>query len=370
MRSVVLRSDFDKALGYVSRAVSSRSLGSYQQFIKIAAKDNYIFLEATDDELYVKNRIEATIGEEGEFLVSPLICDLVSKMACDEIELTRDENKLMIKGGKSRYTLVCASATNFPTIQDYTEGTLIDATTGVLKDSLKKTAFCAYKGTGERASYYTSGVLLRFTPEFLDVVATDGHRLGVKKTKGTYAEEAFDVMVPASNADELLRFFPDNDDTPIKIYYTNSHIFLEFENFVVASSLLDVKFPDYTRVIPSERPTTVKVPRKETLEALRRAIIVSRAKQHNPVVRLRSDGNTFLIYTDATDVGSGEEDVTCETTGENMEIAINPAYLVDVLNQLACEQILIYWNSKVTPLVISANDDADFTYVVMPIRIE
>ena len=78
----------------------------------------------------------------------------------------------------------------------------------------------------------------------------------------------------------------------------------------------------------------------------------------------------MTILRDARDVGIGEEDVPCETEGENLEIAVNPGFLVDMLNQLTSERVYVYWNSKVTPLVVSAEDDSDFTYVVMPIRIE
>jgi len=370
MKASVSRLDFDKALGVVSRAVSSRSLGSYQQFVKLRLADGKLYLEATNDELYTKVAIAADVSDEGELLVGAIIADLVAKMTGDDVELAREAGKLTVKSGKSRYQLVCADAEIFPTIMDYTDASTMDMASGLLKDALKKTAFCAYKGSGERSSYYTSGVLFKFTPEYFDTVATDGHRLALKKTRGKFGEEQNDVLIPASNADELLRFLPDGEETIVRVYMPENHVFFEFDEMVVSSSMLDVKYPDYQRVIPSERATKVLIARKEFLDALRRVLIVSRAKQHNPVVRLRTEDSSMTIFTDATDVGIGEEDVPCETEGENLEIAVNPGFLVDMLNQLTSERVYVYWNSKVTPLVVSAEDDSDFTYVVMPIRIE
>ncbi|MEP0815366.1 MAG: DNA polymerase III subunit beta [bacterium] len=370
MKVSVKRNDLDKALGTVARAVSTRALGSYQQFVKITASEGAISLEATDDELYIKVDIAADVAEAGDLLVSPLICDLVGKMAGENIEIVKDGGKLTIKGGRSRYQLVCAATDIFPRVAEYKQGKFVSVKSGVLADALGKTTFCAYKGAGERSSYYTSGVLFRFTPEFLDMVATDGHRLGLKKCRGKFVEESQDIMMPAHNADELMRFLPADPETAIEIYLSPSQVYLEWEGMLVASSLLDVKFPDYSRVIPQDRATSVLTDRREMHDALRRAIIVSRAKQHNPVVRLKSHDGVISLYTDATDVGSGEEDIACEVTGGDMEIAVNPGYLVDVLGQLGTEKVVLYWNSKVTPLVISSPEDQDFTYVVMPIRME
>lgn len=371
MKITVNRGEFDKALGIVSRAVSSKSLGSYQQFVKItASSEGSLRLEATDDDLYTRVTVNASVAEGGEFLVSPIICDLVSKMVGEEVDISLGDGGITVKSGRSRYRLLCAETDIFPLVADYSAGKLVSIPASILKDALTKTVFCAYKGSGERSSYYTSGVLFRFSAEYLDLVATDGHRLGLKKCRGNFTQETQDLMMPARNADEILRFLPDEPEANVELYLSNNQLFLEFDRLLVASSLLDVKFPDYSRVIPTERATSVTLDRKEMHEALRRAMIVSRAKQHNPVVRLKSGDGVLTISTDASDVGSGEESLGCEVEGEDIEIALNPTYLVDVMNQLSTEKVVLFWNSKVTPLVVSTPEDLDFTYVIMPIRIE
>lgn len=371
MKATVNRVEFDKALGIVSRAVSSKSLGSYQQFVKVGVTaEGALSLEATDDELYAKVTISATTDEASEFLVSPLVCDLISRMVGDEVTIDFEPGKVTVKSGRSRYSLVCAHPEVFPIVADYTSSPLTKIPASALHDGLGKTTFCAFKGSGERSSYYTGGVLMRFTPEYLDLVATDGHRLGVKKHRGKFTDDSVDVIIPASNADEIMKLLPDSDDVEVRTYLFSNQLFIEFDSLLLASSLLDVKFPDYTKVIPMDRATSVTVDRKEMHDALRRAVIVSRAKQHNPVVRLKSKGDSLSILTEATDVGSGEEEIECEIAGDDMDIALNPGYLVDVLSQLDTGKVVFHWNSKVTPLVLSSPEDVDFTYVVMPIRIE
>lgn len=371
MKATVNRVEFDKALGIVSRAVSSKSLGSYQQFVKIGVTaEGSLSLEATDDELYAKVTISGSAQQASDFLVSPLICDLVSRMVGDEIEIDYEPGKVTVKSGRSKYSLVCAQPEIFPIVADYSSNPLTTIPASALRDALGKTTFCAFKGSGERSSYYTGGVLLRFTPEYLDLVATDGHRLGVKKTRGKFTDETVDVIIPAGNADEIMKLLPDSDEVEVRTYLFSNQLFIEFDSLLLASSLLDVKFPDYSKVIPLDRATSVTVERRDIYDALRRAVIVSRAKQHNPVVRLKSRGDSLSILTEATDVGSGEEEVECEIAGDDMEIALNPGYLVDVLSQLDTNRVVFHWNSKVTPLVLSSPEDVDFTYVVMPIRIE
>ncbi len=141
-------------------------------------------------------------------------------------------------------------------------------------------------------------------------------------------------------------------------------------NTWVSSRLLDVKYPDYRRVIPSESESVVSIPRAQFMEVLRRVIPFARYHTQNPVVRVESDNGQLRVSTEAGEVGTGEETIPVAVEGKDIVVAFNPQYMNDCLSALEVERVNLHWRDPSSAMLIDSPEEPSFKYVLMPIRLD
>jgi DNA polymerase-3 subunit beta len=138
---------------------------------------------------------------------------------------------------------------------------------------------------------------------------------------------------------------------------------------VLTSRSLDGSYPNYRQLIPESFNRRLALDRRALVSALERVAVL--ADQHNNVVKLSANpaSGQVVIQADAQDVGSGSEAVAVEMEGEAIEIAFNVRYLLDGLKAMACDRVWLQCNASTTPAILTPADDAQFTYLVMPVQI-
>jgi DNA polymerase-3 subunit beta len=242
----------------------------------------------------------------------------------------------------------------------------------LLRRSLSQTTFAAVKESTTGAVHYTNGVFLSFKSGRLDMVATDGHRLALKRNDGLGGAGApeQDLLLPARVADELEKMLPDDEDTAVELFHLGSQVCFRFGSMLVASALLDVKFPPYESVIPRDIESKVYLRRDELGDALGRVELLNRQKDQNPVALLETQSGALTVSSEAGEVGKGSEELTAELSGPDVKVRVNPRYITDVLKVLGGEQVTLNWVSQVNPVMITSPREPDFLYIVMPIRMD
>ncbi len=360
------------SLSIVNKAVATRSVNPLLNQVKIVATADSMTLTGTDGEFTIRRHVAISGADEGRVLApAKLMLDLVSRLPKKEITLESQENQLHISVDRSEYDLPILLDDTYPELPDYHEHRLITLPCAMLKHALTQTCFSAVRESSTGAVHYTNSAFFSFKEGRLDIVATDGHRLALKRSDGlNVGDVERDLLLPVRVAEELEKMLPDDEDAAVEVFHYSNQVFFSFGNQLVASALLDVKFPPYERVIPSDINSKVHAGREEMINALSRVLLVCRQKEQNPVANLETKESTVTLTSDGGEYGKGMEELAAEVNGEDIRIAINPQYIIDVLKVLGGEQVTINWTSEISPVMITSPRDPDFTYIVMPIRMD
>jgi DNA polymerase-3 subunit beta len=183
-------------------------------------------------------------------------------------------------------------------------------------------------------------------------------------------EGELDVTVPARSLRELERLLSSKGGSdPVSLFCDRGQVVFQWADQVLTSRSLDGTYPNYRQLIPDSFGRSISLDRKGLVSALERVAVL--ADQHNNVVKISSDpaAGQLSISADAQDVGSGSEAIGAQINGEAIQIAFNVRYVLEGLKAMNAEQVQLQCNAPTTPVVLSAQDDSAFTYLVMPVQI-
>jgi DNA polymerase-3 subunit beta len=197
-------------------------------------------------------------------------------------------------------------------------------------------------------------------------VATDGHRLALCEFERADTQGSIDVIVPRKTVQELGRLLPDGDE-PVRIQVAPNQVRFAFGSIELVSKLVEGKFPDYAKVVPSNNPKTFIIDRNELMQALSRAAILTTDKFKG--VRWVLSNGALKVSSTNTDQEEALEEIEIEYEGESLDIGFNVTYLLDVLTNLKAEKIRISLGDALGSALITLPDSDRFKYVVMPMRI-
>jgi DNA polymerase-3 subunit beta len=214
--------------------------------------------------------------------------------------------------------------------------------------------------------YYLNGLLLVVAGNTLRMVATDGHRLAYAASPLVGDFERHDVILPRKTVVELARQLADSDDA-LDVTLVGNQIVFRFGHVELISKLIDGKFPDYERVIPQGHPKLVKASRLALLQSLQRAAILTNEKFRG--VRLILSEGTLKLVSSNTEQEEAQEELEVDYQGGDLDIGFNVTYLLDVLTNVAANEIEIRFNDGNASALFGLADTPDFKYVVMPMRI-
>ncbi len=376
MKVSCLQENLAKGLSIVSRAVASRSTTlPVLANVMLSTDGGRLKLSATNLEIGINTWLGAKVDAEGAITVpARTFADLVNTLPPEliEMELSVRTQTLHLHCGRSEANIKGIDAQTFPLIPA-PEGVgqiLIDPEN--LTKLIHQVAFAA--ATDESRPMLT-GVLAKFDQDQLTMAAADGFRLSVRNTiMITRVPEPVQVLIPAKALVELARISGDQED-PVEITFppTLNQILFHLSNTDLVVQLIDLQFPDYEQIIPKRYNTRAVVGTTEMLKAGRAANIFAReaantARLHIvPGEELKPGYIKVAARSDETGDNEGELDATVE--GDEMEIAFNVRYLLDVLSVADTPQIALETSSPSSPGVIKLIGDDDFIHVIMPMHI-
>jgi DNA polymerase-3 subunit beta len=330
------------------------------------AADALSFL-ATDIEIQITARSDLEASAEARSLTvgARKLLDILRALPeSAEVTLQQQEKRLLVKAGKSRFTLQTLPAEDFPRLaKPAAEAARFSLGQKALRKLL---GLVQYAMAQQDIRYYLNGLLMVVESSSLKLVATDGHRLA-------YATLALDaelprqeVIVPRKTVLELSKLLADSDDE-VKIELSPTQAAFSFGRVELVSKLVDGKFPDYTRVIPTQHKNRLQIEREPLRQALLRAAILSNEKFRG-VRWVLADGSLKIVSSNAEQEEAHEE-LEVKYAGDALDIGFNVNYLLDVLNNVAGNEIECAFGDSSSSALISYAAEKDFKYVVMPMRI-
>jgi len=330
--------------------------------------DETLTLLATDIEIQIT--ISTPIGGEGNGGITvsarKLLDILRSLPENAEVSLLLEDKRMLIKSGKSRFNLQTLPAADFPRLA-IAEGNV--RTLALPQNQLRRLfGQTLYAMAQQDVRYYLNGLLLIIEESELRAVATDGHRLAYSSITllGNDNLPYQDLIIPRKTVIELNRLLADSEET-LSIDILPTQVRFSFGQITLVSKLIDGRFPDYQRVIPSTLRTVIEVNRLQLLQSLARAAILTTEKFRG--IRLVLAEGGLKINVANTEQEEALEEIEVDYNGEPIDVGFNVSYLQDMLNNCNEETIAWGFNDANSSALLTLPGNDRFKYVVMPMRI-
>ncbi|MBU2884216.1 DNA polymerase III subunit beta [Gilvimarinus agarilyticus] len=367
MKFVVSREALIKPLQLVAGVVERRQTLPVLSNVLLVLEGNRLSLTGTDLEVEIVGRVELEApGIDGEITVpARKFVDIVRSLPDDAVvELIEEESRILLKSGRSRFTLSTLPANDFPNVEDGPGDLQFSAQQGEIKRLIDRTAFAMAQ---QDVRYYLNGMLWEVQQDQLRVVATDGHRMAMcTRALGINTSELVQAILPRKGVLELARLMNDNEEL-VDVVLSANHIRVASHEYTFTSKLVDGKFPDYERVLPRGGDKIMYGSRSELKQAFSRTAILSNEKYRG--VRLLLDSGQLTIVANNPEQEEAEEQLTVDYAGDSLEVGFNVSYLTDVANVLNSDAIKITLSDANSSALLEEPEEGDSLYVVMPMRL-
>jgi DNA polymerase III subunit beta len=322
---------------------------------------------ATDIEIQISARSSLPAGADarGMTVGARKLLDILRALPEDaEVSLQPQDKRLLVKASRSRFSLQTLPAEDFPRLAK-AAGEVAGFTMAqrALRHLL---GLVQYAMAQQDIRYYLNGLLVVAEGTELKLVATDGHRLAFASAALPASVARHEAIVPRKTVIELGKLLADSDDE-VRIELSGSQASFSFGSIELVTKLIDGKFPDYTRVIPTAHKNKLKIEREPLRQALQRAAILSNEKFRG-VRWVLADGSLKIVSSNA-DQEEAQEELEVKYTGDALDIGFNVNYLLDVLNNVPGTDLECAFGDASSSALISYGSEKGFKYVVMPMRI-
>ena len=326
-------------------------------------------VQLTTSDLEIQIRTSAEFeGDGGNFTTTigaRKLVDILRSMPADQtVSLESSAAKVILKGGKSRFTLQTLPAEDFPLVQESANfGPVFSVPQKTLKDLLGQVSFAM---AVHDIRYYLNGILFVAEGKQLSLVATDGHRLAFSSATLDVEVPRQEVILPRKTVIEMQRLLSDADGA-IEMQFANNQAKFSFDGMEFVTKLVEGKFPDYNRVIPKNHKNIIILGRVALLASLQRTAILTSDKFKG--VRLNIDPGTLRVASNNAEQEEAVDELDIDYGGDSIEIGFNVTYLIDALTNMSQEMVRIELSDSNSSALLTIPDNATFKYVVMPMRI-
>ncbi|WP_067867890.1 DNA polymerase III subunit beta [Neptuniibacter marinus] len=366
MKFVISREALIKPLQLVAGVVERRQTLPVLSNILLVAEGDQLSMTGTDLEVELVGRVTLDEPAEAGSVTVPArklmdICKSLPDSA--RIELTLTGQKMVIKAGRSRFSLSTLPAAEFPNVEDSPETLELSMVQQQLRNLIDKTGFSMAQ---QDVRYYLNGMLLEIADGQLRAVSTDGHRLATSVTN-VEAQEGLQhqIIVPRKGILELARLLQSGEDE-LRLVIGASHIRAHVGDFTFTSKLVDGKFPDYERVIPKNGDKILLSDRMELRQVLSRIAILSNEKYRG--VRLALSPGYLQVMANNPEQEEAEETLAVDYDGDSLEVGFNVNYLLDCLSILNSDVVRLTLSDSNSSALVEGFDEEGNLYVVMPMR--
>ncbi len=342
--------------------LSTRSTLPILSYYLFEAKGGILNISATDLEVGVTAEIKSEIIEEGGItLPGKRVLDLIREFPSGEISLSSEENFTTIKGQKVWVKISSLSTEDFPQFPEV-KGKEIRIESEKLKNMIKKTSFSV---SHEESRYTLNGIYMTAHEKVISMVSTDGRRLScITEELLTPCSQEMEAILPLKAGQELNRVMEEGE---VEVVWGEKQMKFTQPGITLTTRLIEGEFPDYKKVIPKSFKGEGKIDKNLFEEAVKRAYIMTREKGVS--VRLSFSSHKLKLTTRVPEIGESSEDLEMEYNGEDLEIAFDPVFILDVLKVMESEKVIMGINGPLDPALIRPDAGENYLYVVMPMKI-
>jgi len=370
------KNSLSTALSFASRAINARSPLPILSHVLMRTENQNLKIAATDLDLGISLEFPVeTIDSGAVACPSKLLLEIISKLPAQPVRFrSHYDGRLELSCGRSRFEISTLPAEEFPSMPKFTVGNSLSVPQKALKTAIKRVILAVAQLDESRAIMMT-GMLLKKEGHQLLLVGTDGRRMSYQSIAIESDVEFEPVIVPGRAMQELARLLGDSSEV-VDLLFSDGQVFCRLhepgqglQSLSLHCRLLDGVFPDYRKVLPAGFTRKVRIGRESLLAALQRMLILAQEKLSPNLVLFEIEEETLKISAHTPDLGIGSEEINVCLDGEALKIAFNGRYIVDVLSNLDCEEVMIEFQDDSRSAQISIADSQDFRYVIMPVKL-
>jgi DNA polymerase-3 subunit beta len=371
MQFVIKRDVLLKSLTLVQGIIEKKNTLPILSNVLLDAKGGKLSIIATDLDLVFYDEIsEIKINTEGATTTSAAILyDILRKISGNsDIKFDlKNENKINLVTDNSDFNLLCLPIDSFPNFTDELESNEISFNKSKLLSLLNKTKISI---SNDDTRHYLNGIYLHLTESqnrtYLTGVATDSHRLSSCSIEIDADKSFHSIILPKKTVFQMCNLLADTNEK-VLVQTSESKIQFKIGKIKLVSKVIDGKFPDYKKVVPTSNEKTLTVISSDFVQAIERVITVSLDRKEGVKLMLSKDNIKFSV--NSTNSGEGNEVIKSNFTGEDMTVSFNSKYLTDIASEVEDKNLKINLKDPISPVLIEDMSDKNSYYVVMPMKI-
>lgn len=370
MKFVVSSSVLLKHLSTINGVIASNPIVPILENFLFEIKNKTLTVTASDMQNVMMTEVEVDSKDNGAIAVpARLLLDTLRSLPDQPVTINIDEDTFGVEmvTANGHFKLAGENPMDFPKVPEVSRNFSIELDSDVLMLAISNTLFAT--STDDLRPAMT-GVYVQVSPEHTTFVATDGHRLIRYRREDVTAENATTMILPRKALNLLKSSLP-AAAVPVKAEFSSSNAFFSIANIKMICRLIDERFPDYENVIPKNNPNTLLVERSSFLNTLKRIAIYSNKTTHQ--IRLKISADELEISAEDLDYSNeAKEQITCEFTGEPLEIGFNAKFLIEMLSNLDAQMISMELSQpNRAGLIIPAEkvENEDILMLVMPVML-
>jgi DNA polymerase-3 subunit beta len=360
------RRDFNDAVIMAAGAASQRTSVNILQNVKVEAANGGIRVLGCDGEMWVQRDVACMVHDPGSVCIqASLLRDLVAKLPDGDVELfTLDGNGAMLKEGAAEYRLQTLDAEDFPPAPDIEGESELKLKMGDFRSAVDSVLYAV--STDQHRQILT-GVLFTYNGQTLTLVATDTHRLAVKRLEQPGIGAAVTAVVP-EKALRAIKGLPVAEDSEIILRFGAGRMGVEAGGAKVITQLLAGAYPNWERVVPSESTRSWSVERDQLMERVDRMMVLARDNASR--IRFKGSEDQILIAARSEEKGEAKEEVPMIAKDGDVEIAFNGKYVMDALKAMSDQGVRIEMTESSRPAIFRPAEDAESYFcVIMPMAL-
>ena len=364
MKLVFTKSNLNKAVGIVMKAVPTRTTMNILECILIDATTNEIKFTGNDMELGIETIVEGEIIEKGKIAIdAKLFSEIVRKLPDNDITLTTDSNNnALITCEKSKFNIAGKSGDDFSYLPAIIKDKMITLSQFQLKEVINQTIFSIAINDNNKMM---TGELFEVNEGTLKVVGLDGHRIAIRNIKLEGRSDDVRVVIPGKTLQEISKILNADAESFVNIYFTNNHVLFEFDQTHVVSRLIEGDYFKISQMLSNDYETKVSINKKEFLDSIDRANLLIREGDKKPILV----GSEMCIRDRNVNsaIGALNEDIDIDKEGKDIMIGFNPKFLMDALRVIDDENVTMYLVNHKSPCFIRDKEE-NYIYLILPVN--
>lgn len=363
--------DIASAVSAASKVVNAHTTVPILSNVLLSAENGSIKVRATDLELTLEHAFPAEITEPGSVTVpAKLFSGYLGNLPAGLLELTGSPTRASVKCEKSNYDFHALPPDEYPPLPAAQKGASFGLAAKKFREGVNATIFAA--SNEEARGAVLMGTLVEVEGNSITMVATDGYRLAKWQAEldRPLAEGSAKYIIPSRALSEAARNLGSTEVLEMTALGAQSNqLSLTADATSIVVRLVDGQYPNYGQVIPAKFDRSVTVNTSAFIGGLRRAELV--AGDRASMVKIAVSNQQLIITANSDLAGNAYEELEVEQTGDDLTIAFNARYLVEILNHIDSPQVVLEFLGPLSPAAIRPLESASGAhqlYVLMPLR--